>query len=304
MNQRPPTVERKVYFYRAERQSMDGETWEPLDPKEVCRHLAPIECGSDNWYLDVGDGRDLCLWDQSDARGVRLRLGVKRKQGLPFLEERGIASPLDISEVQGILEPTHVVLFDDGLVGAEFNFHGPRISNLESYLERRAGMSRLRFQLLLNDDATEQLSHIKELRLVHLRIHRSRLDVLGELNESLDGAFSATMSQFDIPTAEIILRTEPHKRDWLSRTLLNPLKNLVKNPESRTALDLLQVRGLDDRSDHVELFDLLKDRLVSTRRVVKQQERYRTVDSDDMYRQIVVARNELGDSLTTAMGVT
>ena len=57
-----------------------------------------------------------------------------RRTGLPQLEQAGTVSDLKIADNAGLVEAVHVVFFPDNIVGADFNFYGPRLSRLGYYL--------------------------------------------------------------------------------------------------------------------------------------------------------------------------
>ena len=55
---------------------------------------------------------------------------IIRRSGLPQVEHAGQIIPPTVLTGQGLVDLTHLVLFDDGIVGMEFNFRRPRPRSL------------------------------------------------------------------------------------------------------------------------------------------------------------------------------
>ena len=118
------------------------------------------------------------------AGQTRLRMGLIRRSGLPRVEDAGRVLPLAIASTQGLVEQTHLVFFDKGIVGGEFNFYGPRPSRLADYLEQKVPhFPRISLDILLNRDSTEQLAHLRDVRLIDLRLRKDYVDVLADADE-------------------------------------------------------------------------------------------------------------------------
>jgi hypothetical protein len=95
-------------------------------------------------YLEDEQGNPLCGWPDV-AGGVRdykvksgefprMMFGRVRRSGLPRVEKGGRIDPLGIPSDAGLVEITHVVFFPNNIVGADFNFYGPRVPRLGLYL--------------------------------------------------------------------------------------------------------------------------------------------------------------------------
>jgi hypothetical protein len=132
---------------------------------------------------------------------------------LPQLEQAGTVSDLDIGLDAGLLEPVHVVFFTDNIVGADFNFYGPRLSRLGYYLRIKStnAVPLATFHPLLRNDVAEQLDHLTELRLFDLKVKASYARTIREADESLGDAFAANARVLDGDAEEIQLVLKPSK---------------------------------------------------------------------------------------------
>lgn len=54
------------------------------------------------------------------------------------MEQAGALSDLRIPTHAGLAETIHIVVFPDNIVGADFNFFGPRLSRFSRYLKEKA----------------------------------------------------------------------------------------------------------------------------------------------------------------------
>ena len=106
--------------------------------------------------------------------------------------------------------------------------------------------------MLLNQDAAENLNNLEHIRLVHLRLRRSGLDLLRQADDNLPDALEATSEQVEAPVIEITLRGEPHSRQPLGRRALDLVRDLVGDPNIREGVDQLNVRGRDRRTGTVQ----------------------------------------------------
>jgi hypothetical protein len=297
-------VARKVFFYRIRTRPTDDGDVPIFQPRDAADCITALTFDTGDRYQDLGESGIYCVWPNSRGEFVRMTIGVVRRSGLPSLEALGDVTPLELAEEQGLLEQTHVVFFPDGVVGAEFNFYGPRVSRLATYIaDKCADVPLIRFDMLLNQDAEEQLANLEDIRLVELRLRRSDIALLEDADEDLAAALEATAERVDAPVVDITLRPEPHSRRPLGQGAFDLVRRLVGEPTTRERFEKFQVRGLDNRTEKPEAFDLLQDRLMSTRRVIRQDTRYRAVNSDDMYREIESAYRELRDSLERAAGI-
>jgi hypothetical protein len=119
-----PTIERRIHFFRADIGIDDGG--HPLQYDAVPALMAiakrPFADGKAGRYLVDEDGNAVCAWPAAGKSPRSLRFCQIRRTGLPQLEQAGQVSDLNIAAEAGLLEPIHVIFFDDNIVGADFNF--------------------------------------------------------------------------------------------------------------------------------------------------------------------------------------
>jgi hypothetical protein len=299
------TVERKIYFYRADAGLDDAGRPLRFDPRPVLAHIQRLPWSTRGKYWIAGDGKITTCWVDQIEPLTRLRLGNIRRNDLPQLEQGGALGPLDLSEESGLAEATHVVFFGDSIVGSEFNFYGPRVSRLASYFAEKAQRvcPPVFFEPLLRQDVAEQLERLRDIRLMHLAIHRSYATTVARANRSLASAFNAAAEAGDAEEIDILLRPARYSRGWLSHELLRSVRQLARERGLREGARAFEVKGYDRATDSVEAVDILNDKLIVTKTIIRLDRRTRALDSADAYRAIEEAYAELRDHLLAAAGV-
>lgn len=306
----PPTIERKIHFYRADA-GTDG-AGHPLSydaaPALAAIERLPFTDGPAGRYLSADDGGNvLCSWQGQLAALPSLRFCVIRRTGLPQLERGGAVSDLNIANDEGLLEPVHVVFFSDNIVGADFNFYGPRVSRLGHYLHIKSSKAvpLAVFDPLLRQDVAKELDHLTEIRLFDLRVRPSYIEVVRQADASLGEAFAANAQVLndDVEELEVVLKIS--KGGWRRalRRLREPLKILARGPELRENARCFQVKGTHDVTGRVAEIDLLHDQLIANKRILRVGERSRAVDANSAFEAIRAAHDELEDDLRRAASI-
>jgi hypothetical protein len=221
------------------------------------------------------------------------------------VERRGNISALDIPAAAGLIEQVHVVFFPHNIVGSEFNFYGPRLSRLARYLAVRANgvCSPVKFEALIRQDVMEQLNRLEDIRLFDLKIRASYATVIAEADEDLGSAFKAAARAGQADELEIILRPPSRSRGILRERLLSTVRWLGQRRDLREEASRFIVKGFDGHADRVDAIDILKDQLISRKRIVLENERTRALVSESAYTAIEQAYSELRSELLVAAGV-
>lgn len=305
----PPTLERKIHFYRADIGVDGGGRPLAFDPAPALATInaLPFSDGNNGRYLVADDGNAVCAWPGASGTLQSMRFCQIRRTGLPQLEQAGRVSDLNIATDAGLLEPVHVVFFSDNIVGADFNFYGPRLSRLGYYLRIKSGnaLPLATFHPLLRNDVAEQLDHLTELRLFNLKVKPAYIQTIRQADASLGDAFAANARVLDGDSEEIQLVLKPSKdtRNNALQRLLGPVKALARGRELRENAGLFQIKGKHDETNRVETIDLLRDQLIVRKQVLRLGERSRAVDADSVIQAIQTAHEELVAELRQAPGV-
>ncbi len=295
---RPATVERKIHFFRVAPGADDAPlTFEDL--VRACVEVNGLEWTLEGRYMEVADGNAVSMWCDQSGTQIRLRMGTRRTTGLPDVEASGNLTPLAIGDNEGLSEITHLVIFPDNTVGAEFNFFGPRIQRLKHYLEAKTDVPPIKLQMLLQRDVEARLNHFRNISLIHLRYKRSDAQALAGMAA---GGLAATFTGIsgNVPLVEVTLRNQKYSDVPLEPSFLDSVKNLIRRPESRQTLDIFEIKGFNEETHRPEVFDLLADALITTRQVVKQGEKRRNISSESMYKAINDSYVELRDAINSA----
>jgi len=127
------TVNRKVFFYRIRSENLNDpdDRTHVFDAANACDQIAKLhfKVKRDRYHF-FGDGDSVAVAPKMDKSRPKMVLFKTRRSGWPEFEDEGIFAPIssdDGKEGKGIAEKTHITFFENGVVGAEFNFHGPRI---------------------------------------------------------------------------------------------------------------------------------------------------------------------------------
>jgi hypothetical protein len=303
------TLERKIHFYRADI-GVDGGG-RPLifdpGPALAAINALPFTDGPAGRYLVDDTGNAVCAWPSVQG-GLRSLLYCQiRRTGLPQLEQAGTVSDLNIAADAGLLEPVHVTFFPNNIVGADFNFYGPRLSRLGYYIRVKSSnaVPLAIFNPLLRLDVSAQLDHLTEIRLLDLTVQASYIETVRQADASLGEAFAANARVLDgdVEELEIVLRPSKNARLGALNRLLAPLRTLARGPELRENARRFQVRGKHDQTGKVELIDLLRDQLIARKQILRVGERSRAVDAGSAFEAIRTAHDELGDDLRRAAGI-
>lgn len=297
----PPTADRKLYFYRANAGRTKAGEPKTVPASKLLKRLAKLPWEDTYWTLP--DGNAVNAWVDSLGDTLRMQLATVRRSGLPLLDDAGRRSPLAIATTAGLCEAVHIVFFPNNLVGVEFNFYGPRPSRLPSYLRRVLGDDRVpAFTLdpLLRRDVTAQLDRMRHLRVLDLTVRAAYAETIAQADQDLGAAFVAARNVGAPHIVHLELRPEPYRRDqWLGSKLLSGVRNLATRDDLRENTSRFIVRGLNV-DERVEEIDLLKDHLVSSKKIVRLDHRSRALNDQAAYAAIEEAHAELKYDLELA----
>jgi hypothetical protein len=299
-----PRVERKIYFYRASVGLAASKRLIRFDHAPVLEHVRSLPFSATGRYLEIADGQAVCCWPASGHAPNRLRLGNIRRSGLPQLDRAGRLGALRIPADAGLAEQIHVIFFRNNIVGADFNFYGPRLSRLSEYFARRAEgvCPAVEFEPLLRQDVLEQLRRLGDLRLFSFKVRTSFLDRVAEAERSLGEALRATAEAGSAYEVELVLRTRSRSRETLASRLLTGARRLAALPGLRAEASRFVVRGLDRESGEVEEVDVLRDLFIVSKRIGLESERTRGLDPISAFEAIEEAYGELRADLEAAAG--
>jgi hypothetical protein len=293
-----PSVERRIHFYRADTGHDETGLPIPLDLQGDLRAVHAMAYGPRDQggrYLTQADGEDLTLWVDDHTPGAqRVRFARLRRNGLPQTESGGTLTPLVLGAGEALSEVVHLVLFPDNIIGAEFNFYGPRPTRWPGYLQRVCGPSATPFRLeqILRQDVLALLQRQEALRMVDLRVRRSYAQTLAEADGSLGAALAAAAAVGDAETVGIVLQADSHRRtDRLARQVLTGVRRLARRNDIRENATRFQVKGVGPEG-RVEPLDLLADALVTVRRVPRTSANSRVVESGAAYEAVIDAHRE------------
>jgi len=221
------------------------------------------------------------------------------------VETTGDITPLEISLASGLVEVVHVVFFPDNIVGADFNFYGPRLTRLGSYFGSKAAAvcSDIQFEPLLRLDVTERLRRLGEIRLFALKVKTSYLDELMDADRDLFRALKAAQRISKASEMEIVLGAKPRSHEWLDRATLGVANRLSRRANLRQEARKFVVKGFNRDTGEIDEIDVLSDELITTKRISRLRPRTRALDPESAYSAIELARRELGQDLNRAASV-
>lgn len=299
------TVERKIFFYRVHVADQRGARPIAFDPAPVLAHISSLPFTLAGRYWEGPDGKLACCWPEEGGPPHKLRLGTIRRTDLPLIERGGTLSPLPIPADSGLAEQTHVVFFEENLVGADFNFHGPRATSLAWYFAEKARgvCPPLQMEVLLRQDVGAQLRRLRDIRLFQLKVSSSFIDVLREANRDLGAAFAAASKAGEADEVEIVLKPRRYSRGWLSDALKPLAFALSRNRRLRDEASRFLVSGFDPQIGETITLDVLSDKLIGQRRILRVEGRSRAVEATSAFDGIQDTFAELRDQLLEAAGI-
>ena len=186
-------IERKVLFCRVCNGSDESGKPIPFDPRPVFEGIMQNSYGQRSYSLQEGAFLNIQC-ENTDAIPLRVSILNIRHNDLPSVEHNGKIGPLDIPEDAGIAERTHVVFFDNNIVGVECNYRGPRINRLADYMKEFSASvdtDKFHFESLLRNDMYERFLKLGDIKLFEFKIRSSFIDDVKEVDESLGNSFEA-----------------------------------------------------------------------------------------------------------------
>lgn len=302
------TAKRSIHFFR-----IDGGADDSGAPLAVDLHpalqkvngLVFRNADTGGRYVTAGDA-DQCAWIDEVGEISKIRFANVRRNALPQAEADGELRDLDLAANAGICEVSHLCIFPDGIVGVEFNFYGPRPSRLAPYLRRAVGddCPEFRLEALLRQDVAAVLQRKKAVRKLSLNVRRPYIDIIEQAEASLGSALRAAETASHADCVGVYLEPEPYQRRNLDDGIMGMLRRLAPRSDLRENARILKATVIDQQTDRAEEIDLLRDELISQKKILRQHGRTRVLLRDDAYHKIVEAYTERQGDLAAASSVS
>ena len=298
------TTERTIYFYRINNGLEESGQPTPFPARAVLDRLQAMPYTARLVNHDRDDGPVMFAWVDPPGANGQMRLAHIRRDNLPQIERAGKLSNLDIPEDAGLVEVVHIRFFPKNIVGAVFNFFGPRPGRLARYLQATVPEvcpPTTTLDTLVNPDIVARLDRMQDLRLLQLHVRASYMDRLRQAQTTLGNALRGTLNVADAESVEIVLRSSP-RSGGLGKELLRFVRKLAGRRDLKAGVQKLKVRGKLD-SGRVELVDVLSDDLLVKRRLPLARTRGRALNDQAAYDAIAAAHQELRKEIQLASAV-
>ncbi len=237
-------------------------------------------------FLAEGDNVIFPLLD-SKTSPWQMRFVRSRRADLPQMERAGAISQLAIPSNAGVADCTHVRFFTGGVVGADWNFYGPRVTGLAHYLNVNVQPGwAITIRPLLRTDVAQSLNRLESIRVVDLKIRTPFIPAVRDVDQTLADAFESAQRVGD--AQEVGLTLQPGNRGRQSRLaqgVVGIIRGLMSR-ELRGQVTRFVITGRNSDSGRLETLDLLKEYLVFEEEIVRINPSTRALDPTSAYKAI------------------
>lgn len=293
------TLERKIHFYQTSSNipNDDGDA-ESVDIKLIFEKLQEISSREVDNFLPWGEDDLLGFWIESTKFPLKIKFGRIRVKNLPRKNSGLNLQELQLSPDEGLVELTHMIFYSNGIVGVEYNYHGPRPSAFRDYIWEKLG-KRIYFHTLYNKNISDIFSEVAGIYEVKLKVSPSMLEKNTESgNDLLSGLLSINESN---PSDMLEIKVKNYKNkkqtknNFLGKGLLNVCKKITSKANARFGIEKLEISAMKNNGSKLTK-NLLEDAFVFTKDIVKMTNS-KAVDSEDMFQKLNASYNENEDVL-------
>lgn len=300
------SVTRKINFLFATVGVDQSGEWIPFQHSPVLADIKQLSFDNGDRYLDIAaDEAVYCLFiDKIGKQRGYVTWAKIRRDALPEIELRGNLTDLDIDVEAGVAEISHAIFFPGNIIGFESNSYA-RPTRLAVYLRRKSPdicLRNLDIEPLLKPDVRSRLKELKSVSLLRIGATTTFFDAITAADETLGRAFKSGAKAGNAEEIEITMRgiqplSGTDRLGWLRK-----LARLIGLAGADTALTEFQVGGQStDTNKHV-LIDLLSDKLVTSKKILRQGARTRVVDPNSAWDAIEDAYEEMLPEINAAIG--
>lgn len=294
------TIFRKVYFFRIERFA-DIKDGLP----DAFRRIGSLDFNDTGRYkLDGSSGLRFSAYPDTAAYPLRVRFGKIRRDALPQIEQAGDLQTLALKENEGLIDISHIIIFGDGFVAAEWNPDGPKLAALGPYIFEKGKLNTSpRFLSLLERDIVEVIRSLDSVKVLEIDLPPDAVELAREADENLAAAVESTAALGATKRTSLTLTAE--KPTTRLRDLAVRLAKIVKTrPQESKSLKNLAIRGYQSGSKLARYIDILESKLVSGDYFPRSSERSRSLKSEEAYTILEELYSANGDRIISAAGTS
>ena len=296
------TIERRIVFYGM-RQQRTRRTPDEAYGRAVVQMVRRLDRAADEHLLDLGDDQFIAGYGSTYEGFPVVQLGHVRRRDLPRIQRRDEVRDLELEADEGVMEISHLMFLPHGVIGAEYNYRGPKVSILPRYIsEKCSGLPKINAAVLINSETYEQIRRMNQVSSVEIEISRGNLSIArdaSDANANLFDVLDANGEVFGGENVHLVVGRLPRSRTRMVAARIPFIRQLAANEDFRNAARKFRVKGFDPEWNREVEVDLLKEHVVSTARVAKVG-RSRVVVTSDMYGSILGAYNELSEQISDA----
>lgn len=290
-------VQRKIKFYR---QSLGNKAnGEPIsiNYQEIVEHLDALD--GNQRILDIGDGITVLCKVHQKTSPYKIRFIKVKTKDLPKIMDEAY-NESDLEEGKGISESSHVVLFENNVVGLEYNRNGPSFFWINDYIKTKAEdfCKDLSYGQLIWPSKLEQLNKLDNLLRVELKVKQSFDVERGEVfndGDNLKIALEALQNMNNVGELSLTLTSDDSRKregwDGLGANLRKTVKDLLTQHSKTSGLKTLKVKGVNSENQNREEINILESLLIVNKKFIKL-DGSRSVSSNDAFDKIVQAHTE------------
>lgn len=222
---------------------------------------------------------------------IKLRFGKIRRDGLPQIEQVGNLETLALDEDAGLVDISHVVIFDDGFVAAEWNSDGPKLSQMTPYLLEKGKLNDPpSFLPLLERNIVETLSRLNSIRVLEVELPPDAAQLAKEADLSLYDAIKAMEALGATKRVGLKLTADGGSGKLLR--LARKLAEMIRDrPHERDHFNSILASGRDEEARTTRYVDILESKMVTAEEFIRSSSRSRGIDTDSAYRILEHAYN-------------
>lgn len=298
MSEEEKTIFRRVYFFRVERFE---EIRDSLP--DAIRRIETLPFSDTGRYRMDGAGRyRLSIWSDSDEYPLKIRFGKIKRDALPQVEDAGNLQELQLKEDAGLVDLSHILIFENGFVAAEWNPEGPRIGALGHYLFEKGRLNTApKFLSLLERDIVEVLQKLSAVRSLEIDLPYDAIELAREADGNLAAAIEATTKLgASRKTGFVLMADKPSES--LKRLALGLASILKVRPQEKDRVHSLSVRGYQEGSRQARFVDILESKLVTAESFPRNSGRHRSINTVEAYKILNDLYLDNLDRIVTAAG--